>query len=345
MDITEKILKEKYIVLDDFITDKNLLKTIEVDPSFFPKPKKIATNVVNLVHAKERAPVDYTFWPGWLEQEEENPKHSLIRQVWEDILPIAIEDVYGFEYWSRTFLPGQYSMWHFDRGFGRGIEKTINYIFSSKEEHDNSLSNKSIYYIGKIFSTVRCAEATDDKFMILDGEIRYGFDYDFKQHRIILSDKNIYHFTEGIIKGYKDSEFLFGINNSVHISEIEEAQKNMSANDIKKFLKNKYYIKNHQEKLSSIDSSDRISRCLIGCVYYPHINDPKDITSLQMMIDDDIIEVQCKQNRLIVFDSATIFHQTTPSKTSIRYSMPINVWSKKNPPSKLDQYYFNYNVD
>jgi len=70
------------------------------------------------------------------------------------------------------------------------------------------------------------------------------------------------------------------------------------------------------------------------------MNDVTDPSYLQLLFDGNIIEIESRPNRLVIFDSATIFHQSTPTKKSLRYSLPINVWTKDNPPNKLDEYYF-----
>jgi hypothetical protein len=106
------------IIIDDFIKDKNLLEEIELTPNFFPESmgdeEKIAT-VLNGYHDGQCdcfAP--YMFWDGWLKSEANTPRKRLIKKIWENNLPFPVEDVCGFEYWTRTFKPGQFLDTHVD---------------------------------------------------------------------------------------------------------------------------------------------------------------------------------------------------------------------------------------
>lgn len=341
MDYLALMVQQKpYTIIDNAINDLDLLEEIKNDKDLFPAPTKIATDVVNLVHAKERAPITYKFWPGWSDSEPVLLEHFLIKALWENELPIPLEQVYGFEYWSRTFVPGQYSMWHFDRGFGRGIEKTLNYVMKFIIQKKETLPDNLLKFLGEVFAVVRCSEMYEDRLDIKDGVISYVFDYDCKNYNIKLTKKNIKHFISGLINGHKKSEQLFDKNLQKDIDLLEDAQNNYDFDQLKEFMVKKYRTKHNQAKLTSISSSDQISRCMTGCVYYPPMNDVSDPSYLQLLFDGNIIEIESRPNRLVIFDSATIFHQSTSTKKSLRYSFPINVWTKNNPPNKLDEYYF-----
>jgi hypothetical protein len=49
-----------------------------------------------------------------LKSEVNTPRKRLIKKIWENNLPFPIEDVCGFEYWTRTFKPGQFLDVHVD---------------------------------------------------------------------------------------------------------------------------------------------------------------------------------------------------------------------------------------
>lgn len=106
------------IIIDDFIKDKNLLEEIELTPNFFPESmgdeERIAT-VLNSYHdEKSDCFAPYMFWDGWLKSETDTPRKRLIKKIWENNLPFAVEEVCGFEYWTRTFKPGQFLDVHVD---------------------------------------------------------------------------------------------------------------------------------------------------------------------------------------------------------------------------------------
>jgi hypothetical protein len=106
------------IIIDDFIKDKNLLEEIELTPNFFPESmgdeERIAT-VLNSYHdEKSDCFAPYMFWDGWLNSEADTPRKRLIKKIWENNLPFPIEEVCGFEYWTRTFKPGQFLDVHVD---------------------------------------------------------------------------------------------------------------------------------------------------------------------------------------------------------------------------------------
>jgi hypothetical protein len=106
------------IIIDDFIKDKNLLEEIELTPNFFPESmgdeERIAT-VLNSYHdEKSDCFAPYMFWDGWLKSETDTPRKRLIKKIWENNLPFPVEEVCGFEYWTRTFKPGQFLDVHVD---------------------------------------------------------------------------------------------------------------------------------------------------------------------------------------------------------------------------------------
>jgi hypothetical protein len=106
------------IVLDDFIKDINILKEIKTTPNFFPESmgsdERIAS-VLNGYHDDQcdcHAP--YMFWDGWLKSPADTPKKRVIKTIWEHNLPFPLDEVCGFEYWTRTFNPGQFLGVHVD---------------------------------------------------------------------------------------------------------------------------------------------------------------------------------------------------------------------------------------
>jgi hypothetical protein len=95
-----------------------LLKEIEDDPNFFPasmgeNPRQLASgNIYHNDSASVFSP--WMFWDGWWKSEANTLTKKLVKSVWENNLPYHQEDICGFEYWSRTFNPGQYLDTHVD---------------------------------------------------------------------------------------------------------------------------------------------------------------------------------------------------------------------------------------
>jgi hypothetical protein len=71
------------VVIDDFITDENLLKEIANDKSFFQDPGH------------------YYYWKGWWNGEANTTKKKLIEYIWRYNCPInKLYTIDGFEYWT-----------------------------------------------------------------------------------------------------------------------------------------------------------------------------------------------------------------------------------------------------
>jgi hypothetical protein len=105
-------------VLDNFIEDKQLLEEIRNDILFFPESVGDKPQVNYEIHeyhnpeAKHYSP--YMFWDGWWRSPANTLKKRVIQYIWEHNLPIPKEEVCGFEYWTKTFKPGQYLSPHVD---------------------------------------------------------------------------------------------------------------------------------------------------------------------------------------------------------------------------------------
>lgn len=105
------------IVKDNSLED-SLYKEVLNDDLFFPKlmndGEKIAEHL-NLYHSeKSDCFAPYMFWDGWWRSPANTLKKRVIQHLWEDKMEWDLEDVLGFEYWTRTYLPGQYLDIHVD---------------------------------------------------------------------------------------------------------------------------------------------------------------------------------------------------------------------------------------
>ena len=120
-------------VRDDFIKDTNLIDAIKNDTTFFPENMGDLENIGeynNYFHSGEsscRAP--YMFWDGWWQGPTDTLRKQVIEAVWRDtgLLKFPESEICGFEYWCRTFNPGQYLKVHVDEDtFSYARDKTFN---------------------------------------------------------------------------------------------------------------------------------------------------------------------------------------------------------------------------
>jgi hypothetical protein len=106
------------LVIDNFIQDKQLLQTIEESTSLFPESMgsedRIATELNSYHYEKSNCFAPYMFWDGWWESETNTVAKKIIKNIWENNLPFSTDQICGFEYWTRTFHPGQYLGVHVD---------------------------------------------------------------------------------------------------------------------------------------------------------------------------------------------------------------------------------------
>lgn len=113
-----KKAQNSIVIIDDYIQDQQLLKDIENSEDFFPKDMGEEARQLksgNIYH-NENASIfsPWMFWDGWWKSPANTVKKRLIQAIWEDNLPCPIEEVCGFEYWTRTYNPGQYLPVHLD---------------------------------------------------------------------------------------------------------------------------------------------------------------------------------------------------------------------------------------
>jgi len=111
-------MKSSIIIMDDFIKDEKLLKEIENDTNFFPKgmgtePRQLISG--NVYHEKDASIYSpWFFWDGWWKTPANTVKKKVVQAIWQENLPCPLVEVVGFEYWTRTYSPGQYLPIHLD---------------------------------------------------------------------------------------------------------------------------------------------------------------------------------------------------------------------------------------
>lgn len=124
-------------VQDNFITDLDLIDAIKSDKTFFPPVMDTFEDRGNLgdnqgkhYHNEEASCfAPYMFWDGWWNSPADTLKKQIIQKIWQhpDKRDFNLEDVIGFEYWVRTFVPPQYLPHHVDEDtFQYAHDKTFN---------------------------------------------------------------------------------------------------------------------------------------------------------------------------------------------------------------------------
>lgn len=105
------------IVIDNFLSEKQI-SHIRNDDSFFPGLMTVDSRIareVNSYHNKQASCyAPYMFWRGWWSSPIDTPRKQVVKAIWENNLPVPVEEVLGFEYWTRTFGPGQFLGPHVD---------------------------------------------------------------------------------------------------------------------------------------------------------------------------------------------------------------------------------------
>jgi hypothetical protein len=104
-------------IVDDYLPESISAQIIESD-SFFPgimsSDSRIASEVNSYHNGQASCYAPYMFWHGWWSSSANTLRKQVIKEIWEDNLPIPLSDVLGFEYWTRTFGPGQFLGPHVD---------------------------------------------------------------------------------------------------------------------------------------------------------------------------------------------------------------------------------------
>ena len=102
---------------DEFL-DTQTLNQVRSEKNFFPGlmqgDSRIASEVNSYHNEQASCYAPYMFWDGWWSSPANSVRKQVIRKIWENNLPVTIDDVLGFEYWTRTFGPGQFLGPHVD---------------------------------------------------------------------------------------------------------------------------------------------------------------------------------------------------------------------------------------
>jgi hypothetical protein len=105
-------------VIDNFLND-SLYEEVKNDTSFFPVEMdgEDIGETNNWYHdGASSCFAPYMFWKGWMHEPVDTVRKKVIQAIWENnnFIPFPLEEIAGFEYWCRTFSPGQYLNIHVD---------------------------------------------------------------------------------------------------------------------------------------------------------------------------------------------------------------------------------------
>lgn len=105
------------IVKDDAL-DEALYQEMLADPLFYPESmgsdERLATELNSYHYEKSSCFAPYMFWDGWWASSANTLRKKVVQAIWEENLPCHESEILGIEYWTRTYLPGQYLDVHVD---------------------------------------------------------------------------------------------------------------------------------------------------------------------------------------------------------------------------------------
>jgi hypothetical protein len=106
------------MIVKDNCLHENLYNQVLKDDLFFPKSmgetNQIAAHLMMYHEEPSSHYSPFMFWDGWWKSPANTLKKQVIKQIWEQYMEWPCEDIVGFEYWTRTYSPGQYIDLHVD---------------------------------------------------------------------------------------------------------------------------------------------------------------------------------------------------------------------------------------
>jgi hypothetical protein len=182
-----------------FIADnwlgKELYARVLEDDSFFPESmgsgEKIATELNSYHYEQASCYAPYMFWDGWWKSPANTLRKEVVQAIWTNNLPCPKEEVLGIEYWTRTYLPGQYLDVHVDEDTFLYADSKIfsgplmGSVFYGSDNHDGGfveIYNKAILQDG----TKGAIEAESIEPLLVPVEERERIAY--KGNRLIIFD-------------------------------------------------------------------------------------------------------------------------------------------------------------
>jgi len=105
-------------VADNFIGNTDIADEVKASTDFFPEAMLDDDNIgkyLNGYHTEQASCyAPYMYWDGWWNSPADTLRKQVIQRIWEPVIPEPEQNVLGFEYWVRTFMPGQFLGRHVD---------------------------------------------------------------------------------------------------------------------------------------------------------------------------------------------------------------------------------------
>lgn len=106
------------MIIKDNYLNKDLYNLVLQDSSFFPESmgdsNQIAADLMMYHEESSSYYSPFMFWDGWWKSPVNTLKKQVIKEIWQEHMEWPYEDIVGFEYWTRTYNPGQYIDLHVD---------------------------------------------------------------------------------------------------------------------------------------------------------------------------------------------------------------------------------------
>lgn len=108
-----------FLYVFDNAVSSELYDKVSNDIDFFPSVMdgENIGETNNYYHSQESSCyAPYMFWDGWWSSPPNTLRKKVIQEIWDKPgrIPFPLHQVKGFEYWVRTFSPGQYLRVHVD---------------------------------------------------------------------------------------------------------------------------------------------------------------------------------------------------------------------------------------
>lgn len=106
------------MIVRDNALSSDLYAEVLGDKSFFPESmgsdERLATELNSYHYEQSSCFAPYMFWDGWWSSPANTNRKRVVQAIWEHNLPCSTDEILGIEYWTRTYLPGQYLDVHVD---------------------------------------------------------------------------------------------------------------------------------------------------------------------------------------------------------------------------------------
>lgn len=106
------------MIVKDNALNEHLYQEMLNDPLFYPESmgsdERLATELNSYHYEKSSCFAPYMFWDGWWASPANTLRKRVVEEIWKENLPCPESEILGIEYWTRTYLPGQYLDVHVD---------------------------------------------------------------------------------------------------------------------------------------------------------------------------------------------------------------------------------------